>query len=68
MNLGTNPMTTLAKLNEFSHARDPARRLLERLEWAYVSRDSLVAEPGGEREGSSVGERVHRPCTGNGRF
>ena len=49
VNLGTNSMTTLAKLNEFNHARDLARRLLERLEWAYVSRDSLVAEPGGAR-------------------
>ena len=43
-------MTTPAKLNEFNHAEDPARRLLERLGWAYVPRDALAAERGGERE------------------
>ena len=43
-------MTTPAKLNEFNHAEDPARRLLERLGWTYVPRDALAAERGGERE------------------
>ena len=43
-------MTTPAKLNEFNHAEDPARRLLERLGWAYVPREALAAERGGERE------------------
>ena len=38
------------KLNEFNHAEDPARRLLERLGWTYVPRESLAAERGGERE------------------
>ena len=39
-----------AKLNEFNHAEDPARRLLERLGWTYVPRDALAAERGDERE------------------
>ena len=43
-------MTTPAKLNEFNHAEDPARRLLERLGWTYVPRDSLAAERGDEGE------------------
>ena len=43
-------MTTPAKLNEFNHAEDPARRLLERLDWAYVPREALVAERGDERD------------------
>ena len=43
-------MTTPNKLNEFNHAEDPARRLLERLGWTYVPRDALAAERGGERE------------------
>ena len=43
-------MTTPAKLNEFNHAEDPARRLLERLGWTYVPRETLAAERGGERE------------------
>ena len=43
-------MTTPAKLNEFNHAEDPARRLLERLGWSYVPREALAAERGGERE------------------
>ena len=43
-------MTTPAKLNEFNHAEDPARRVLERLGWTYVPRDSLASERGGERE------------------
>ena len=43
-------MTTPAKLNEFNHAEDPARRLLERLGWAYAPRDALAAERGDERE------------------
>ena len=43
-------MTTPSKLNEFNHAEEPARRLLERLGWTYVPRDVLAAERSGERE------------------
>ena len=43
-------MTTPNKLNEFHHAEDPARILLEKLGWTYVPRDALFAERGGERE------------------
>ena len=43
-------MTTSAKLNEFNHAEDPARQLLERLGWTYVPRDALAAERSDERE------------------
>ena len=43
-------MTTPNKLNEFHHAEDPARQLLERLGWTYVPRESLTVERGGERE------------------
>ncbi len=43
-------MTTPAKPNEFNHAEDPARRLLERLGWTYAPRDALAAERGNERE------------------
>ena len=43
-------MTTPSKLNEFNHAEDPARRLLERLGWTYVPRETLAAERGDERE------------------
>ena len=43
-------MTTPFKLNEFNHAEEPARRLLERLGWTYVPRDVLAAERSGERE------------------
>ena len=43
-------MTTPAKLNEFNHAEDPARRLLEQLGWAYVPREELAAERNSERE------------------
>ena len=43
-------MITPAKLNEYNHAEDPARRLLERLGWAYVSREELAGERGDERE------------------
>ncbi len=37
-------MTSPVKLHEFNHAEDPARRLLERLGWAYVPREALAAE------------------------
>ena len=37
-------MKTSAKLNEFHHAKDPARRLLERLGSTCVLRDALAAE------------------------
>ena len=43
-------MTTPAKLNEFNHAEDPARQLLERLGWTYVLREALASERGNERE------------------
>ena len=43
-------MTTPSKLNEFNHAEDPARLLLERLGWTYVPRDALAAERGDERD------------------
>ena len=43
-------MTTPNKLNEFNHAEEPARRLLERLGWTYAPRDALAAERGDERE------------------
>ena len=43
-------MTTPSKLNEYNHAEDPARQLLERLGWTYVPRETLAAERGDERE------------------
>ena len=43
-------MTTHAKLNEFNHAEEPARVLLERLGWTYVPRESLAEERNIERE------------------
>ena len=43
-------MTTPNKLNEFNHAEDSARRLLEKLGWTYVPREALAAERSGERE------------------
>ena len=43
-------MPTPNKLNEFDHAEDPARVLLERLGWTHVPRESLAAERNGERE------------------
>ena len=43
-------MTTSSKLNEYNHAEEPARVLLERLGWTYASREALAAERGGERE------------------
>ena len=39
-------MTSTAKLNEFNHAEEPARELLQQLGWNYVPRRtwrSLVA-------------------------
>ena len=39
-----------SKLNEFNHAEDPARRLLECLGWTYLRRDTLASERGDERE------------------
>ena len=43
-------MTSPAKLNEYNHAEEPARVLLERLGWAYVPREALAAERADERE------------------
>ena len=43
-------MTTPSKLNEYNHAEEPARVLLERLGWTYVPRETLAAERGDERE------------------
>ena len=42
--------STTAKLNEYNHAEEPARRLLEQLGWNYVSREALASERGDERE------------------
>ena len=49
-----------AKLNEFNHAEDPARLLLERLGWTYVPRDALAAERGDEREVPAEGTAAGR--------
>ena len=43
-------MTTPSHLNELSQAEEPARVLLERLGWTYVTREALAAERSGERE------------------
>ena len=45
-------MSTLIpnRLNEFHHAEDPARQLLDRLGWIYVPREALAAERRDERE------------------
>ena len=43
-------MTTSNKLNEFNHAEDPARRLLERLGWTYVPAEHLAPERATERD------------------
>ena len=43
-------MTTPNKLNEFNHAEDPARRLLEQLGWTYVPPEQLAAARVSERE------------------
>ena len=43
-------MITPNKLNEFNHAEDPARRLLEKLGWNYMPREALAAERPDERE------------------
>ena len=43
-------LTSPSKLNEYHHAEEPARLLLERLGWTYVPRETLAVERGGERE------------------
>ena len=43
-------MTSPTKLNEYNHAEEPARLLLERLGWTYVPRDALAAERGDQRD------------------
>ena len=43
-------MNVSSKLNEYNHAEEPARVLLERLGWTYVPREALAAERGNERE------------------
>ena len=43
-------MTTPHKLNEFNHAEDPARHLLEQLGWTYVPSEQLEAERPYERD------------------
>ena len=43
-------MTSHAKLNEYNHAEEPARVLLERLGWTYVPRETLATERNNERE------------------
>ena len=47
-------MISPAKLNEYNHAEEPARALLEQLEWTYVHREALAAECG----------RIKVNCTG----
>ena len=42
--------STTAKLNEYNHAEEPARRLLEQLGWTYVPREVLASKRGDERE------------------
>ena len=42
-------MATTAKLNEYNHAEEPARRLLEQLGWVYFTREALAVERGDER-------------------
>ena len=42
--------STPGALNEYSQAEEPARVLLERLGWTYVSREALAAERSCERE------------------
>ncbi len=43
-------MTTPNKLNEFSHAEDPARRLLGQLGWTNVPAEQLASERASERD------------------
>ena len=43
-------MTTPNKLNEFNHAEEPARRLLEQLGWTYVPAEQLALERATERD------------------
>ena len=43
-------MTTPNKLNEFNHAEDPARRLLEKLGWTYVPAEQLAPDRVSEHE------------------
>ena len=43
-------MTTPSKLDEFHHAEDPARRLLEQLGWTNVPVEQLAAERASERD------------------
>ena len=43
-------MQSPINLNEYGHAEEPARALLERLGWAYAPREALAAERSGERE------------------
>ena len=51
------------KLNEFNHAADPARRLLERLGWTYAPRDVLAMERNDERGGVAEGAAAGRPAS-----
>ena len=43
-------MGTPAKFNEYNHAEEPARVLLERLGWTYVPREVLAMERSDERD------------------
>ena len=40
---------TSAKLNEYNHAEEPARLLLEQLGWTYVPRAALASAAMSER-------------------
>ena len=43
-------MTSPSRLNEYNHAEESARLLLERLGWTYVPRDVLAEERGDQRD------------------
>ena len=43
-------MTSPNDLNEFNHAEEPARVLLEKLGWTYVPREELASERGDRRD------------------
>ena len=42
--------STLSRSDELNHAELPARELLERLGWTFLSRDAVATERGDERE------------------
>ena len=44
-------MTSPSKLNEFNHAEDPARQLLEQLGWTYAPAEALASKARMHRRG-----------------